>query len=158
MTARGSPRSPGLLKLTGWSKGLRVLVRKERPHPDAQLRLTDVNGLRPTAFTTNTSRGQLPDLELRHRRRARCEVRIRNLKDTGLTNLPFHGFAQNQLWLEITLLAADLLTAADCCLLLHLQVFLRLCHPALCASLPFSDLCVRAGSEGHAQAVHSVAG
>jgi hypothetical protein len=31
------------------------------------------------------------------------------LKDTGLRNLPFHGFAQNQIWLEIIALAADLL-------------------------------------------------
>ena len=75
--------------LTGWPKGMRVIVRKERPHPGAQLRFTDADGLRVTAFATNSSRGQLADLELRHRRRARCEDRIRNAKDTGLTNLPF---------------------------------------------------------------------
>ncbi|CQD01954.1 transposase, IS4 family protein [Mycobacterium europaeum] len=46
---------------------------------------------------------------MRHRQRARAEDRIRNLKDTGLTNLPFHRFDQNQIWLQITLLAADLL-------------------------------------------------
>ena len=51
--------------------------RKERPHPGAQLRFTDVDGHRLTAFATNTRRGQLADLELRHRRRARCEDRIR---------------------------------------------------------------------------------
>jgi hypothetical protein len=44
-----------------------------------------------TAFVTNTSRGQLPDLELRHLRRAPCEERIRIAKDTGLRNLPLHG-------------------------------------------------------------------
>ena len=63
----------GLLDLTGWPKGMRVIARKERPHPGAQLRITDADGLRVTAFATNTSRGQLADLELRHRRRARCE-------------------------------------------------------------------------------------
>ena len=42
-------------------------------------------GNRLTAFATNTTRGQLADLELRHRRRARCEDRIRDAKDTGLT-------------------------------------------------------------------------
>ena len=46
---------------------------------------------------------------MRHRQRARAEDRIRNLKDTGLTNLPFHRFAQNQIWLQIAMLAADLL-------------------------------------------------
>ncbi len=43
-----------------------VDIRKERPHPGAQLRFTDLDGLRLTAFATNTRRGQLPDLELRH--------------------------------------------------------------------------------------------
>ena len=55
-----------------------------------------VDGHRLTAFATNTTRGQLADLELRHRRRARCEDRIRNAKDSGLRNLPLHGFTANQ--------------------------------------------------------------
>ncbi|MGF6888423.1 hypothetical protein ABIA39_007638 [Nocardia sp. GAS34] len=63
----------GITELTGWPPGMRLIIRKERPHPGAQLRFTDRDGLRLTAFVTNTSRGQLPDLELRHRRRARCE-------------------------------------------------------------------------------------
>jgi hypothetical protein len=61
---------------------MRLIVRKERPHPGAQLRITDVDGRRITAFVTNTTRGQLADLELRHRRRARAENRIRGLKDS----------------------------------------------------------------------------
>jgi len=69
-----------LMDLTGWPKGMRVIVRKERPHPGAQLRFEDVEGMRITAFATNTGGGQLPDLELRHRRRARCEDRIRLAK------------------------------------------------------------------------------
>lgn len=97
-----------LLDLAGWPPGMRVIVRKERPHPGAQLRITDADGLRVTAFATNTSRGQLPDLELRHRRRARAEDRIRCAKDTGLTNLPLHGFAQNQIWCAIVALACEL--------------------------------------------------
>jgi hypothetical protein len=60
----------GLLDLTEWPPGMRVIVRKERPHPGAQVLFTDRDGLRLTAFVTNTTRGQLPDLELRHRRRA----------------------------------------------------------------------------------------
>jgi hypothetical protein len=98
----------GLLNLEGWPKGMRVICRKERPHPGAQLRLTDIDGLRVTAFATNTPRGQLPDLELRHRRRARAEDRIRTAKDTGLTNLPLHDFAQNQIWCAIVTLATEL--------------------------------------------------
>jgi hypothetical protein len=102
----------GLLELSGWPKGMRVIARKERPHPGAQLRLTDVDGNRITAFATNTAPGgpgtQLADLELRHRRRARCEDRIRCAKDTGLANLPLHDFAQNQIWCAIVALACEI--------------------------------------------------
>src|SRR4051794_32646470 len=87
---------------------MRLIVRRERPHPGAQLRITDVDGHRITAFVTNTTRGQLADLELRHRRRARAEDRIRCAKDTGLTNLPLHDFAANQIWCALVALAADL--------------------------------------------------
>jgi hypothetical protein len=99
----------GMLDLSSWPAGMRVIVRKERPHPGAQLRFTDLDGHRFTAFATDAKRGQLPDLELRHRRRARCEDRIRCAKDTGLRNLPLKGFAQNQLWCEIVALACELL-------------------------------------------------
>jgi hypothetical protein len=98
----------GLLDLSGWPDGMRVIVRAERPHPGAQLRFTDVDGNRLTAFSTNTTRGQLPDLELRHRRRARCEDRIRNMKDTGLRNLPLQAFSQNQVWIAVVMLATEL--------------------------------------------------
>jgi hypothetical protein len=98
----------GLLKLTTWPAGMRVLVRAERPHPGAQLRFTDVDGNRLTAFVTNTTAGQLADLELRHRRRARCEDRIRNAKDTGLRNLPLTDFAQNRIWIAVVQLATEL--------------------------------------------------
>ena len=99
----------GMVDLDSWPAGMRVIVRKERPHPGAQLRFTDIDGHRFTAFATDTKKGQLADLELRHRRRARCEDRIRCAKDTGLRNLPLKGFAQNQLWCEIVALACELL-------------------------------------------------
>jgi hypothetical protein len=105
----------GMLDLSGWPKGMRVIIRKERPHPGAQLRITDIDGNRITAFATNTRPGgqdgpghQLADLELRHRRRARAEDRIRNAKDTGLTNLPLHDFNQNRIWCAIVALASEL--------------------------------------------------
>jgi len=98
----------GLFDLSCWPPGMRLIVRKERPHPGAQLRITDADGHRITAFVTNTARGQLADLELRHRRRARAEDRIRCSKDTGLTNLPLHDFAQNEIWCAIVALAVDL--------------------------------------------------
>ena len=47
-------------------------------------------------------------LELRHRRRARCEDRIRNAKDTGLNNLPLNDPAQNKIWVAVVQLATEL--------------------------------------------------
>lgn len=95
--------------LTGWPKGMRLIVRKERPHPGAQLRFTDADGMRLTCFATNTTRAPIAHLELRYRQRARAEDRIRAARDTGLRNLPLHQTAQNQIWLEIVQLALDLL-------------------------------------------------
>ncbi len=88
---------------------MRLIVRKERPHPGAQLRFTDADGLRLTAFATNTTGDPIAALELRHRQRARAEDRIRAARATGLRNLPLHDTAQNQIWLEIVQIALDLL-------------------------------------------------
>jgi hypothetical protein len=85
------------------------IARRERPHPGAQLRLTDAEGWRITLFATTTAGGQLADLELRHRQRARAEDRIRALKDSGLRNVPLHDLNQNKIWVELVLVGADLL-------------------------------------------------
>jgi hypothetical protein len=104
----------GLLELSKWPPGSRVIVRRERPHPGAQLRFTDADGHRFTAFITDTKPGgprrQHADLEVRHRSHARVEDRIRAAKATGLRNLPCKGYQQNKVWLELALTAADLLT------------------------------------------------
>jgi hypothetical protein len=71
---------------------MRVIARRERPHPGVQLHLTDVDGWRITCLATNTCGPgwTLTALETRHRLRTRAEDRIRVLKDTGLRNLPYH--------------------------------------------------------------------
>ena len=114
--ADGDPREgadvaeiTGMLDLTGWPEGMRVIMRRERPHPGARLRFDDVGGYRLTAFATNTGRGRLPGLEVRHRLRARCEDRIRCAKDTGLGSFPLQGLAANRIWCQIVALAHDLL-------------------------------------------------
>ena len=103
-----------LVNLASWPEGTRLILRKERPHPGAQLRFTDADGMRVTAFITDTPPGVVPGqvagLELRHRQHARVEDRIRELKATGLRNLPCHSFWANAAWLEIVLAAADLVT------------------------------------------------
>lgn len=103
-----------LVNLSSWPPGTRLILRRERPHPGAQLRFTDTDGMRITAFITDTPTGvvagQVAGLELRHRQHARVEDRIRELKAAGLGNLPCHGFWANAAWLEIALAAADLVT------------------------------------------------
>lgn len=104
----------GLVNLASWPAGTRLILRKERPHPGAQLRFTDADGMRVTAFITDTPpgviAGQVAGLELRHRQHARVEDRIRDLKATGLRNLPCHSFWANAAWLEVILAATDLVT------------------------------------------------
>ena len=106
-----------LVNLATWPAGTRLILRKERPHPGAQLRFTDIDGMRVTAFITDTPPGavpgQLAGLELRHRQHARVEDRIRQAKAAGLANLPCHDFDANAAWLEIVLAAADLVAWAQ---------------------------------------------
>ncbi len=102
----------GLVDLGNWPAGTRLILRRERPHPGAQLRFTDSEGMRVTAFITDTPPGvvdgQPAGLELRHRQHARVEDRIRQAKATGLRNLPCHAFDANAAWLEIIMAATDL--------------------------------------------------
>ncbi|MEU4645053.1 IS1380 family transposase [Micromonospora sp. NPDC023814] len=100
----------GLLPLPGWPAGTRVVVRRERPHPGAQLTLFEHrDGWRYTAFVTNTPTGVLQWLEARHRAHARVEDRIRCAKDTGLRRLPSREFAINAAWCIATAIAVDLI-------------------------------------------------
>jgi hypothetical protein len=97
-----------LLDLAGWPEGSRVIVRRERPHPGAQLSFTDHDGHRFLATLTDLA-GDPVELECSHRARASTEDRIRAAKQTGLENLPFRDFDDNAVWLEISLIAQDLI-------------------------------------------------
>jgi hypothetical protein len=90
------------LDLSTWPEGSRVIVRRERPHPGAQLSFTDHDGHRFQAILTDQPGENIAILERRHRQRARVE-------DTGLQKLPFKAFAMNEVWLEIVMLAHDLI-------------------------------------------------
>ena len=97
------------LTAAGWPAGMRVIVRRERPHPGAQLTFSDMHGWRFQAFATDTPTGQLAHLEARHRAHARVEDRIRCAKSTGLSHLPSRQWNINTVWVELVALAADLL-------------------------------------------------
>ena len=97
------------LDLTGWPAGSRVIVRRERAHPGAQLTFTDHDGHRFQAILTDRPEHDIAVIERDHRARARVEDHIRNDKDTGLRNLPFRDFEHNRVWLELVRLAHDLI-------------------------------------------------
>jgi hypothetical protein len=99
----------GWIDLHTWPPGTRALCRREDAHPGAQLRFTDHDGHRFQVFLTDQPDPNLAQLELRHRQRARVEDRIRGAKATGLRNLPFDRWRRNAVWLELVLVAQDLL-------------------------------------------------
>jgi hypothetical protein len=112
----GTPRPNGQvaeiteqLDLAGWPEGSRVIVRRERPHPGAQLSFTDHDGYRFQAILTDQADPNIAVIERRHRARARVEDHVRNDKDTGLRNLPFRDLEDNRVWLQLVLIAHDLI-------------------------------------------------
>jgi len=117
---RERPVALGGDQLKGWPAGMRVIARRERPHPGAQLSLFEqVDGYRYQLFATNTPArltagrsprlGQIAFLEARHRAHARVEDAIRTGKTTGLGHLPSASFAINQAWCLTAGIACDLL-------------------------------------------------
>lgn len=98
-----------LTDLSLWPAGSRLICRRERAHPGAQLSFTDHDGHRFQAFLTDQPDADIAVLERRQRQRARVEDHIRNDKDTGLAKLPFRDFQMNQLWLYLVLIAHDLI-------------------------------------------------
>jgi hypothetical protein len=105
----------GLVPDDGYPPGTRFIVRRERPHPGAQLSLFDtIEGMRHQVTATDTppgdpTGGSIQYLEARHRAHARVEDRIRTGKDTGFGRFPSRIFAINAAWLELALTGIDLI-------------------------------------------------
>ena len=119
----------GMIDLSSWPQGSRLILRKERPHPGAQLTFTDVDGHRVTAILTDTPAGTVPGqaagLELRHRQHARVEDRIRQAKATGLRNFPCRAWNENAAWLEVVLTATDLIAWTQLIAFAHVPALSR---------------------------------
>ena len=89
---------------------MRILCRRERPSPGAQLcALEEADGWRYQLMATNTPGRQLDFLEARHRAHARVEDRVRTGKTTGLDHLPSTSMAINAAWCVAAMIATDLL-------------------------------------------------
>jgi hypothetical protein len=92
-----------------WPGG-RLICRREDPHPGAQLSLFDeIRGRRHTIVFTNTTGGDIAQLELRHRQHARVEDRIRCWKANGATHQPGWDGPTNEAWLNTSLIAMTLI-------------------------------------------------
>jgi hypothetical protein len=98
-----------LVELSKWPSGTRMLVRREQPSPGAQLRFTDLDGYRYQVLVTDLPDTDVAYLEALYRGRGRMECAIRDMKDTGLANLPSHDYSINSAWLTLVLTATDLL-------------------------------------------------
>jgi hypothetical protein len=110
----------GMVDLGDHPDGTRIIARRERPHPGAQLSLFDLDeGMRHQVFLTDTpdGEGSVQHLEVRHRAHARVEDRIRCGKTTGFGRFPSRHFALNAAWLELSLTAADLIAWTQALLL-----------------------------------------
>jgi hypothetical protein len=96
----------------GWPDGSRLIVRREHPSSVAkyrQMSICELDGMRYTAILTNRPNVPPDVLELDHRRHARVEDRIKDGKDTGLTDLPYPDLASNRIWLAVIACAQLLL-------------------------------------------------
>jgi hypothetical protein len=98
-----------LVDLSAWPDGMRAIVRRELAHPGAQLTFTDIDGHRFQVVVTDLTDPDIAYLEALYRGRGRCERRICDAKDTGLSNLPSASFAINTAWVALVLIAHDLL-------------------------------------------------
>jgi Transposase DDE domain group 1 len=96
--------------LQGWPPGTRLICRRERPHPGAQLTFTDLDGHRFQCFITDQDDEDIAALEATHRCHAQVEDRVKTLKSCGAAHLPFGAFAANAAWLELALTGHDILT------------------------------------------------
>ena len=99
----------GKVNLPEWPEGTRLICRRERPHPGAQLTFTDLDGHRFQCFITDQPDPDIAALEILHRQHAQVEDRVKTLKASGASFLPFHSFTANAAWLELALIAHDLI-------------------------------------------------
>ncbi len=102
--------STGGDRLAGWPVDMRIIIRRENPHPGAQLSLFEQQeGKRYQVIATNTPGTDIQFREAAHRTQARVEDRIRCGKNTGLAHLPSRDYAINQAWCTAVSMACDLL-------------------------------------------------
>jgi hypothetical protein len=101
-----------MVDLSAWPEGSRLICRRERAHPGAQLSLVDTDGWRHQCFLTDQAGDDIAELDRDHRAHAHVEQRIEDSKALGLAKLPFRSFAMNEAWMALVLAAQDIFAFA----------------------------------------------
>jgi hypothetical protein len=102
-----------LMALASWPERTRLIVRREPLHPGAQRSLFPSMEFRYWGFYTDCD-GDAVTLDTVMRAHAHVENHIGRLKDSGLMRFPFTKLAANAAWLQLVLLAADLVRWFSC--------------------------------------------
>lgn len=94
----------GLVDLSDWPEGTRLIVRREPLHPGAQQSLFPSTLFRYWGHYTDAA-GDPVALDVHMRAHAHVEDHIRRLKDSGAQRFPFTGIDTNRTWLAVVCFA-----------------------------------------------------
>jgi Transposase DDE domain group 1 len=139
VTARRWPRSPVCWSCPTTRKGQESLCGKSRCTRRAA---NPVRHRRGTLHRVATDQPgtNMAELDRVHREHAHVEDRIRGAEDTGARTLPCETFERNAVWLQLVMMAQDLMVWAQA---LTLDGMLRRAEPA---TLRYTLLTLRLGS------------
>ena len=91
-----------------WGEGVRLIARRERAHIGAPMKLLDLDGNRYQILITNLKSHDLAFICALYNGRGRAEQVIDEIKRCGLGKLPGKRYDDNQAWICVSLLAANL--------------------------------------------------
>ena len=94
----------GLVDLTDWPEGTRLIVRREPLHPGAQQSLFPSTAYRYWGHYTDAT-GDPVTLDAYMRAHARIEKHLGRLKDSGANRFPFCDLDANRAWLAVVCFA-----------------------------------------------------
>ena len=98
----------GLVNLDSWPAGTRLICRRERPHPGAQLSFTDVDGHRFQCFITDQDGQDIAALEACTASTPRSRTASRRSRRPAPGTSRSTPFTANAAWFELALCAHDI--------------------------------------------------
>ena len=98
----------GLVDLSDWPPGTRLIIRREPLHPGAQQSLFPSECYRYWGHYTDNADVDPVEADRHMRAHAHVEDNIRRLKDSAASRFPFSDFDANSAWLAIVCMADSL--------------------------------------------------